>query len=68
MLVPWRALNNRHPATFQCARGAKQNRRQLAEAEVRERSKRAFEAYGEPLETVTAFMYLGQLLTAGDDD
>ena len=30
--------------------------------------KRAFEAYGEPLENVTAFRYLGQVLTAGDDD
>ena len=29
---------------------------------------RAFEAYGEPLENVTAFLYLGQVLTSGDDD
>ena len=28
----------------------------------------SFEAYGEPLENVTAFRYLGQVLTAGDDD
>ena len=27
-----------------------------------------FEAYGEPLENVTAFRYLGRVLTAGDDD
>ena len=29
---------------------------------------RAFEAYGAPLEYVTAFKYLGQVMTAGDDD
>ena len=29
---------------------------------------RAFQAYGEPLETVTSFKYLGRVLTAGDDD
>ena len=28
---------------------------------------RAFDAYGEPLENVTAFKYLGQVMTAGDD-
>ena len=27
-----------------------------------------FEAYGAPLENVTAFKYLGRLMTAGDDD
>ena len=27
-----------------------------------------FEAYGEPLENITAFTYLGQVLTAGDYD
>ena len=37
-------------------------------ADLREISKRAFKAYGEPLENVTAFKYLGQVLTKGDDD
>ena len=36
----------------QCARGAEQKRRRLAEAELRETLERAFEAYGEPLENV----------------
>ena len=49
MLVPWRALNSRHPAIDHCARGAEQKRRRLAEAELREISERAFELYGEPL-------------------
>ena len=35
---------------------------------MRESSERAFKAYGEPLENVTTFRYLGRLLEAGDDD
>ena len=50
MLVPRRAMNARHPATDQCARGVEQKRRRLVEAELRENSERAFEAYREPLE------------------
>ena len=68
MLVPQRELNGRHPATDQSARGAEQNRRRLAEGDLRESSERAFEAYREPLENVTTFRYLGQVLIAGDDD
>ena len=67
-MVPRRELNGRHPATAQCLRGAEQNRQRIAEAELREILDRAFEAYGEPLENVTAFRYLGRVLTARDDD
>ena len=38
------------------------------EAETRERSKRAVEAYREPIKNVSTFRYLGRMLTAGDDD
>ena len=55
MLVPQRALKGRYPSTAQCARGAERKRRHLVEAELREILERAFEAYGEPLENVTAF-------------
>ena len=58
MLIPRRELNCRHPATAQCARRAERKRRWLAEAELRESSERAFEAYREPLENVTVFRYL----------
>ena len=68
MLVPRSTLNGRHPVTTQCARGAERKRRRLAEAELRESTERAFEAYGKPLENMTAFKYLGRVLTAGDDD
>ena len=50
MMVPQQALNNRHPAIDQCARGAERKRRRLVESEMRESSERAFESYGEPLE------------------
>ena len=38
------------------------------EAETRESSVRAFKAYGEPLENVTTFRYLGRVFTVGDND
>ena len=68
MLVPRQALNGRHPATAQCARGVERKRRRLAEAKTRESSERAFEAYGEPIHNVSSFRYLGGVLKAGDDD
>ena len=68
MLVPWRTLNGRHLVIAQCARGAEQNGRRLVEAELREITERAFEAYGEPFENVTEFKYLGWVMTAGDDE
>ena len=68
MLVSRRVPNGRHPDTVQCAKGADRKRRRLAEAERRESSERAFEAYMEQLENVTTSRYLGRVLTAGDDD
>ena len=55
MPVPQRALNGRHPGTAQCKRGAERKRRQLAEAETRESTERAVEAYGELIKNVTDF-------------
>ena len=66
MLVPWRALNGRHHATAQCKKCAEQKRRRMAEAELRDSTERAFEAYGKPLETVSTFKYLGRVMTVGD--
>ena len=40
----------------------------LAEAEVRDSADMAFEVYGEQLQTVPRFKYLGRILTEGDDD
>ena len=36
------------------------------EEDLRESLERAFQAYGELLETMTSFKYLGRVLTAGD--
>ena len=68
MLVPWRALNGRHHATTMCSKGAERKRRRMSEAELRDSTERAFEAYGKPMETVTNFKYLGRVMTAGDED
>ena len=40
----------------------------MAKEELQESSEIAFQAYVEPLYTVTAFKYLGRVMTAGDDD
>ena len=51
-----------------CRSGVERKRRRLAEAEIRESTEMAFEAYGEQLESVPRFTYLGRVMTAGDDD
>ena len=40
----------------------------MAEAEVRDSAEMAFEVYGEQLQTVSQFKYLGRILTEGGDD
>ena len=68
ILVPCRALNGMHISTAKCARGAEQKKRRLVEVKLREIMERAFQSYEEPLENVTAFRYLGIVMTANDDD
>ena len=65
MLVPWCDLNRRHLSTVQCAREAEPKRRRREEEELWESSERDFQAYGKPLENLTAFKYLGRVMTAG---
>ena len=55
MLVPWRTLNGRHHATVMCKKVSEKKRRRMAEAELKDRTERAFEAYGKLLETVSTF-------------
>ena len=52
----------------QCKSGVERKRRQLAEAEIRESTEMAFDSYGEQLESVPRFTYLGRVMTAGDED
>ena len=40
----------------------------MAEAELRDSTEREFEAYRNPIETVTRFKYLGWVITARDDN
>ena len=68
MFVPWRALNGLHKSTEMCRSGADKKRRRLAEAEVRDSTKMAFEVYGKQIQSVFRFKYLGRILTEGDDD
>ena len=59
MFVPWRALNGRHKNTEMCRSGAEKKRQRLAAAEVRDSADMAFEVYGEQLQIVPRFKYLG---------
>ena len=68
MLVPWAALNGRHPDTAQCTKEAERERHKLVAEEVRAIKERDFQAYVQPLNLVTSFKYLGRILTASDDD
>ena len=51
-----------------CKKGAESKRQRMAEAELRDSTERALEAYGKPLEMVSTFKYLGWVMTAGYDD
>ena len=49
-------------------RGAEKKRRRLAEAEVRDSAEMAFEFYGEQLQAVSSFKYMGRILTEREND
>ena len=51
-----------------CRIGAEKKRRRLAEAEVRDSAEMAFEVYGEQLQIVPRFKYMGRILTEGDEN
>ena len=68
MLLNWHDMNRRHLSNTQCSRGAESKQRCPSEEELRESLERAFQAYGEPLENVTSFKYLGRVLTLGNDN
>ena len=61
-------MNGVHKCTAQCTQGAEWKRRQLAEEEEREVTARAFSAYGRPLDMVTSFKYLRQVISEADDN
>ena len=51
-----------------CRSGAERKWRRDTETEIRESAERALEAYGDQLESVPRFTYLGRVMTVGDDD
>ena len=68
ILVPWKALNRTHMCMAKFTRVMEQKRRRLEAEEEREFTVRAFSTYGSPLDMVTSFKYLGQVISATDDD
>ena len=50
-----------------CRSGADRKRQRLEEAEVRDSTEMAFEVYGQQIQFVHRFKYLGRILTEGDD-
>ena len=68
MLVLWKALHGTHRRTAKCARGAERRRHRLTVEEEREVTTRHFSDYGHPLKMVNSFKYLGQVISATDDD
>ena len=67
MFVPWRTLNGRHKSTEMCRSGAERKRRRLAEEEIRDSTEMTFKVYGQQIQSVPRFKYLGRVLTEGDD-
>ena len=51
-----------------CRSGADRKRQRLEEAEVRDSTEMAFEVYGQHIQSVPRFTYLGGVLTKGDDN
>ena len=68
MMVPWQDLNRMHRRTTQFKKGMEQKRWRLSAEEERAVTYRAFSMYGRPLEMVNSFKYLGQVISAVDDD
>ena len=68
VLVPWKALNGQHATTALCSKGVEQKICCLEAEDMRESTERCLQAYVRPLEMVTSFKYLGQVLAASDDD
>jgi len=61
-------LNGGHHRTELCQRGWERKRQHAAAVRSQEALKRSFTAYGEELERVEVFKYLGRLLACNDAD
>ena len=56
-------MNDQHPATVICSKGAERKSRQRVEEEAHTGVADAFQAYGRPLEAVQYFKQPGRVLT-----
>ena len=68
MQIPWASLNGGHRNTAMCARGADRKKRRLAAEAARKARETVFHAYGQPLENVSLFKYLGRMVSDDDND
>ena len=68
MLLPCKALNDRHTNTTQCEKGVERKRCHLVAEDIRESAVSSFQAYGKPIDMVTYLKYMGWVLTASYDD
>ena len=68
MFLPQKDLNVRHLAAAFCRGRMERKWNRLAEEEAQEGTDRAITDYGYPLSQVTSFNYLGQVLSAEDND
>ena len=67
-MVTWATLNVCHPNTVQCTKGAERKQYSLLVEEIKAGMERALQASVWTLNLVTSFKYLGQVLTASDND
>ena len=68
MFITWRDMNDSHPATEMCERGAERKRRCLVEEEAWVGLDISLQKYGSPLVLLSSFKYLGRAMTKSDDD
>ena len=54
--------------TAQCKKGAERKQQSMAAEDDRVVTSRSFSTYGHPLDMVTSFKYLGQVISAADDN
>ena len=66
--VSRKALNGRHLDTNQFKKGADRKQWRTVAAEVETTSEKAFHAYGNKMQVVTDFGYLGRVMTNTDDN
>ena len=68
MLVPWKYLNRKHVTTAQCKNREERKRRPMAEENIGESATIEFHAYRRPINMVTYFKYLGQVIRELDNN